>query len=125
MFLKINMKEVLNVIVCHTILEQYTVFNFPLNDYGELTPQHIRSLHEYEQLYERYITYPVRKETLLQKVFAIETYALFAINELVIMVTIAHNRTSKDICEICQHIYDDVRADIASHFIFKVQQPKQ
>jgi hypothetical protein len=67
---------------------------------------------------------PVRKETLLKKVFAIETYALFAINELVIMATIAHNRTNKEVSEICQHIYDDVRADIASHFIHKVVPPK-
>lgn len=65
----------------------------------------------------------MRKETLLQKVFAIETYVLFAINELVIMATIAHNRSNKDVSEICQHIYDDVRADIASHFIFKVTRP--
>ena len=77
----------------------------------------MRSLHEYEQLFDRYMAYP-RKETLIQKVFAIETYALFAINELVIMVTIAHNRTSKDVSEICQHILDDVKADITSHFIF-------
>lgn len=44
----LDMKEVLNVIVCHTVLEQYSIFNFPLDDYEEYTPQHLRSLHEYE-----------------------------------------------------------------------------
>lgn len=34
----IDMKEVLNVIICHTTLEQYTGFNFPFNDISELTP---------------------------------------------------------------------------------------
>jgi hypothetical protein len=115
------MKEVLNVIVCHLTLEQYTVFNFPLNNYDEMTPQHLRSLQEYADLYDRYLaTAPLlkKKETLLKKVFAIETYTLFFLNDLIIMATIAHNRTSKNVSEICQHIYDDVLADISSHFIF-------
>lgn len=111
------MKEVLNVIICHSGVDQYTSFNFPLNhNNSEFTPQHLRSLHEYEKLYDRYQTNP-RKETMFMKVYAIETYVLYAYNELVIMATIAHNRTSKDISEICQHIYEDVKADINSHFI--------
>ena len=36
--LSVDMKEVMNVIICHNILEQYTVFNFPLNDYSLMTP---------------------------------------------------------------------------------------
>lgn len=117
MFVKANMKEVLNVMICHTVVDQYTTFNFPLNhNHSELTPQHIRSLHEFEKLYDRYQSNP-RKETLLVKVFAIETYVLYAHGEMVIMATIAHNRTSKDISEICMHLLEDVRADITSHFI--------
>lgn len=50
----VDMKEVLNVIICHPTLDQYTAFNFPLHDISELTPAHLRSLHEFEQLYERY-----------------------------------------------------------------------
>jgi hypothetical protein len=113
------MKEVLNTIICHPTLEQYTSFNFPLHDISALTPGHIRSLHEFEQLYDRFMANP-RKEVLISKVYAIETYALYAAEQMVIMVTIAHNRTSKDISEICQHILQDVKADIQSHFIMKV-----
>lgn len=39
-------------------------------------------------------------------------------NDIIILATIAHNRTSKDISEVCHHIYDDVKADINSHFNF-------
>jgi hypothetical protein len=117
MFVKANMKEVLNVMICHTSVDQYTAFNFPLNNNNaELTPQHIRSLHEFEQLYDRYQANP-RRESLFMKVYAIETYALFAMNDLIIMATIAHNRTSKDISEICMNILEDIRADLTSHFI--------
>lgn len=55
---------------------------------------------------------------MITKVFAIETYALYAMNDVIIMATIAHNRTSKDISEVCHHIYDDVKADMHSHFNF-------
>lgn len=51
--------------------------------------------------------------------YAIETYALYSINEYVIMVTIAHNRTSKEIREICHSIYEDAKLDEESCFIFK------
>lgn len=105
------MKEVLNTIICHPMLEQYTSFNFPLHDLSELTPAHLRSLHEFEQLYDRFMANP-RKETLISKVYAIETYALYSADQMVIMVTIAHNRTSKDISEICQQILEDVKNDI-------------
>jgi hypothetical protein len=111
------LKEVINTIICHTTLEQYTCFNFPLNDHSQLSPQHLRSLLEFEKLFDRYQANP-RKETLLKKVYAIETYALYAINDMVIMATIAHNRTSKDVSEVCFNIYEDVKADIQSHFIF-------
>jgi len=111
------MKEVLNVIICHNTLEQYTVFNFPLNDYSQMTPAHMRSLKEFEILFDRYNAAP-RKDSLITKVFAIETYALYAMGDIIIMATIAHNRTSKDISEICYHIYEDVKSDINSHFIF-------
>ena len=39
-------------------------------------------------------------------------------NDIIILATIAHNRTSKDISEVCYHIYEDVKADINSHFNF-------
>lgn len=113
----IAMKEVLNVLICHTTLEQYTCFNFPLNDHSLLTQTHLRSLHEYEALYDKFMTFP-RKDSLLTKVYALETYALYAMNDFIIMVTVAHNRTSKDISEICFHIYEDVKKDLQSHFIF-------
>jgi hypothetical protein len=79
----------------------------------------MRSLYEYESLYDRY-TASARKETLLTKVFTIETYALYAVNEIVVMATIAHNRSSKDIYEICHHIYEDFLADLSSHFILNL-----
>ena len=79
----------------------------------------MRSLYEYESLYDRY-TASSRKETLLTKVFTIETYALYAVNEIVVMATIAHNRSSKDIYEICHHIYEDFLADLSSHFILNL-----
>jgi sulfur transfer complex TusBCD TusB component (DsrH family) len=77
----------------------------------------LRSLKEFEILFDRYSASP-RKDSLITKVFAIETYALYAMGDIIIMATIAHNRTSKDISEICYHIYEDVKADIHSHFIF-------
>lgn len=82
-----------------------------------MNPQHIRSLQEFESLYDRYQSNP-KKDSLITKVYAIETYALYALNDIIILATIAHNRTSKDISEVCYHIYEDVKADLNSHFNF-------
>jgi sulfur transfer complex TusBCD TusB component (DsrH family) len=82
-----------------------------------MTPGHLRSLKEFEILYDRYQASP-RKDSLMTKVLAIETYAIYAMGDFIILATIAHNRTSKDLSEICYHIYEDVKADMNSHFIF-------
>jgi len=53
---------------------------------------------------------------LLRK-FEIESYALLSNGDYVIMATIAHNRTNKDVREICVNILEDVRLDEDSCFI--------
>jgi hypothetical protein len=77
----------------------------------------LRSLREYEKLHEQFLASPNKKDVLLKKVFAIETYCLYAVGDYVVMATITHNRTNKTIGEICMHIVEDVKMDEESCFI--------
>lgn len=65
------------------------------------------------------MTSPKKKDVFIKKVYAIETYALFASNDFVIMAVIAHNRTNKDIGEILNNILEDARLEEESCFIVK------
>lgn len=55
----------------------------------------MRSLREYEKLHERFLSSPNKKDVLFKKVYSIETYALYATGDYVVMTTITHNRTLK------------------------------
>lgn len=46
------MNEVLNVMICQTSLDQYTVYNLPIIYPEELLPAHVRALQEFEKLHE-------------------------------------------------------------------------
>lgn len=84
-----------------------------------MTPSHLRSLQEFEKLFDRYQAASSKKDLMIKKVYAIETYALYSVGDYVIMSTVAHNRTNKDIREICHNIYEDVKLDEQSCFIHK------
>ena len=43
-----------------------------------------------------------KKEVMITQKFALETYGLLAKSDIIIMVCVAHNRTSKSIAEIMQ-----------------------
>lgn len=49
--------------------------------------------------------------------YQIETYVIYVKGDWVVMATIAHNRTNKEIGEICQDILDDAKIDEESCFI--------
>ena len=54
---------------------------------------------------------------MIKKVYAIDTYVLYAVNEWVVMAHVAHNRTNKDMGEICTNIIEDAKLEEDSCFI--------
>jgi hypothetical protein len=66
-----------------------------------LAESHLRSLREYEKLHEKFLSSPNKRDVLFKKVYAIESYVLYASGDYVVMTTITHNRTTKGIGEIC------------------------
>ena len=54
---------------------------------------------------------------MLKKVYALETYALIATGNYVIMATVAHNRTEKEVFEVLRSIYEDAKGDEESTFL--------
>ena len=57
---------------------------------------------------------------MFKKVFAMETYALLARGNYVILASIAHNRTESDIFEILRGLHDDLKVDEHGSFIFSI-----
>ncbi|CDW87641.1 UNKNOWN [Stylonychia lemnae] len=116
---RINLKEVQNTIISNQNLEQFTVYNYPISDLQQINYNQLRSIQEYEQLYERYQAFNPKKDFFAKKVYAIDTYAILSQGDYCVMATISHNRTEKDVKEICQNILDDARLDEGSSFIPK------
>lgn len=56
---------------------------------------------------------------MLKKVYHLETYALLAINGYVVMATVAHNRTERDIFDVLKGLYEDVKIDEESSFLLQ------
>lgn len=54
---------------------------------------------------------------MLKKVYALETYALIAVENYVIMATVAHNRTDQDVFEVLRGLYKDLIVDEEGSFI--------
>lgn len=82
-----------------------------------LTPTNIKCIREFEKLHDRYLASKNKKELMIKKVFAIDTYVLYAVNEWVVMAQIAHNRTNKDIGEICTNLIEDAKMEEESAFL--------
>ena len=94
------------------------MYNYPyLGTKDSLTPSHQRCLFEFEKLHEQFLASPNKKDVLLKKVYEQDTYSLYAIGDYVIMLAISHNRTSKSVTEIAQHVVDDIKMDEESCFI--------
>jgi hypothetical protein len=55
---------------------------------------------------------------MIKKVYTLETYALYAREDYVVMATIAHNRTEREVFDILKTIYEDMRVDEESTFLF-------
>lgn len=68
-------------------------------------------------MHDRYLASKNKKELFIKKVYAIDTYALYAANEWVIMAMVAHNRTNKDMGEICMNILEDAKMEGDSCFL--------
>jgi hypothetical protein len=85
----LDMREVQNIIVCNTTLEQYTCYNFPLIETDMLKKSHLKSLTEFEKLHDRYLTCSSKKDILLKKVYAIDTYVLYSLNDYIVFATIS------------------------------------
>lgn len=101
----------MNVIICNTMVEQYTVYNLPVIYPEELLPSHVRALQQFEQLYHRYQISPNKREVMIKKVYALETYALLGIGNYIVMATVAHNRTEREVFEVLRGLYEDIKVD--------------
>ena len=55
---------------------------------------------KFESLYHMYMSAKNKKEVLITQKYALETYGLLAKGEVIVMVCVAHNRTSKNVGEI-------------------------
>lgn len=53
----------------------------------------------------------------MKRVYQIQTYAIYATGDYCIMMTIAHNQTTRDIKEICENVIEDAIIDEDSNFI--------
>jgi len=84
----------------------------------DLQPSHERALQEFEQLYNRYLSSPNRKDLCFKKVLPLETYALLARGHYVVLATINHNRTSLDAFEVLRALHEDV--DEKESFILSI-----
>jgi len=56
---------------------------------------------------------------MLKMVYALETYALLAIGNYVIMACVAHNRTEREVFDVLRGLHDDIRVDEESTFLFQ------
>lgn len=56
---------------------------------------------------------------MLKKVMTLETYALLAVGGYVIMATVAHNRTEKEVFEVLRGVYEDARGEEESTFLIQ------
>ena len=56
---------------------------------------------------------------MMKKVYALQTYALLAVGNYVIMATVAHNRTEKEVFEVLRALYEDVKIEEDSTFLFE------
>eukprot|EP00347_Sterkiella_histriomuscorum_P024317 403331550 len=121
MFEKINMREVQHCLVSNQSVEQYTAYNFPLIEPDLYSQAQIRSLQEYEKLYDRYLVSTNKHDLFIKRVYALDTYVLYAQNHLVIMATILHKRTELDSEEICKNILQEVLIDEGSCFILHAE----
>ena len=55
--------------------------------------------------------------SIIKKMYAIETYVLYAVGEWVVMAMVAHNRTNKDMGEVCMNILEDAKLEEESCFL--------
>jgi len=69
-------------------------------------------------LYDRYLASPNKKELMLKKVYALETYALLAVGNYVIMAKVAQNRTERDVFDVLRSLYEDTKIDEENTFMF-------
>lgn len=79
----------------------------------------MRSIREYEKLHNSYLASPNKKGLLIKKMFALDTYVLFAQGDYIIMATVNHNRTNKDMGEVCANLIEDAKIDEESCFLLK------
>jgi hypothetical protein len=80
---------------------------------------HLRSIREFEKLHEKYLASSNKKNVLIKKIFALETYVLHAVNNILVMATVNHNQTNRNIGEICDIIISNAKMDMDSCFITK------
>ena len=97
--------------VCWKLMDQYSAVNC-MNAYSKelmktqessLSKQakaYLRCVCQFERLYHMYMSASNRKEVMITQKYPLETYGLLAKGDLVVMVCVAHNRTSKTVGEI-------------------------
>ncbi|CDW90546.1 UNKNOWN [Stylonychia lemnae] len=74
MFARKQLGEIQHAIVSNGLLDQYTCFNFPLIEPDLYSLAQMKSLQEYEKLYDRYLVSSNKAELFIKKVYALETY---------------------------------------------------
>ena len=59
--------------------------------------EYIESIRQFEKLYHMYQSSKNKKEVLISRKYQLITYGLLAKGEIVVMVSVAHNRSTRDI----------------------------
>ena len=124
--------------VCWKAKEQYTGYNC-MNPYSKelafktnLPPgesflqnlskyakSYLKSVCQFERLYQMYMSAKNDKEVMITQKYELETYGLLAKGDMIVMVCVAHNRTSKWIGEILNEQLGLARHERDRRFIIK------
>lgn len=140
----IELKEVQHLAVCYKPLQQYTSLNC-MNPYSKelnrpsvadqdksgessavsqggmsnYAKSYMKTVGQFEKLYHMYMSAKNKKEVLITQKYALETYGLLAKSDMVILVCMAHNRTSKSVGEVLHEQLQQAKSDKDRKFILK------
>lgn len=70
---------------------------------GELSKNaksYLKTVSHFEKLYHMYRSAKNKKDVMITQKYALETYGLLAKGDLIVLICVAHNRTSRSVGEI-------------------------
>lgn len=106
------------VIIANHSLDQFTHYNFPAC-FSDYTPEQLNWLRVFEKLYHVYLRDKKKKEFCIKRVYALETYLLYAKGNLLIYAVINNGESEREPIEIGQQILSDAKEFETTSFILK------